>query len=173
MPRATRRDGSRVRGIVDADYASLSEFRYQLRLFLRFSEDAARAAGLEPQQHQLLLAAKGAPEGQEVTVGYLTERLQLRHHSTVELLDRLEARDLVRRRRSEEDRRRVLVELTAKGERVLAQLSRHHVEAVRSARGLVRSLDALMKRAQPAEDGSPALPHRAATPPSGAQRPKR
>ncbi|HET6615017.1 MAG TPA: MarR family winged helix-turn-helix transcriptional regulator [Dehalococcoidia bacterium] len=157
---------SNAHGDADADYASLSEFRYQLRLFLRFSEDAAREAGLEPQQHQLLLAAKGATPGQEVTVGYLTERLQLRHHSTVELLDRLEVRGLVRRQRSIEDRRRVLVTLTAKGERVLAQLSRHHVEAVRSARGLVRSLDALLKRAQPAEDASTAKADRAAMPPS-------
>lgn len=168
MPRSNARGND-----VDADYASLSEFRYQLRLFLRFSEDAARAAGLEPQQHQLMLAAKGAPPGQEVTVGYLTERLQLRHHSTVELLDRLEARGLVRRQRSIEDRRRVLVALTAKGERVLAQLSRHHVEAVRSARGLVRSLDALMKAAQPAEDRSAAKAEPDGSPPSAPPRPRK
>jgi DNA-binding MarR family transcriptional regulator len=130
----------------DVDYSSLAEFRYQLRLFLRFSEEAARAAGLEPQQHQLLLAAKGAPPGEAVTVGYLSQRLQLRHHSTVELVDRLEARGLVRRRRLTEDRRRVAVGLTGKGERVLAQLSLHHIEAVRSARGLVRALDALMSK---------------------------
>jgi len=128
------------------NYASLAEFRYQLRKFLRFSEDAARKAGLEPQQHQLLLAAKGADSSQEITIGYLTERLQLRHHSTVELVNRLEANGLVRRRRALDDRRRVLVELTARGERVLARLSLHHVEAVRSARGLVRSLDTLMRK---------------------------
>jgi DNA-binding MarR family transcriptional regulator len=134
----------------DVDYGSLAEFRYQLRLFLRFSEEASRAAGLEPQQHQLLLVAKGAPPDQAVTVGYLSDRLQLRHHSTVELIDRLEARGLVRRRRASEDRRRVLVALTRAGERVLAQLSLHHIEAVRSARGLVRSLDALMKKTRSA-----------------------
>ncbi|HYX50470.1 MAG TPA: helix-turn-helix domain-containing protein, partial [Ktedonobacteraceae bacterium] len=71
------------------EYQTLAEFRYQLRRFLRFSEQAARAAGLEPQQHQLLLALKGLPEGRKATIGALAERLQLTHHSTVELVDRL------------------------------------------------------------------------------------
>jgi DNA-binding MarR family transcriptional regulator len=93
-----------------------------------------------------MLAVKGAAPDQDVTVGYLSERLQLKHHSTVELIDRLEARGLVRRQRVAEDRRRVRVELTGKGERVLVQLSLHHIEAIRSARGLVRALDALMRR---------------------------
>src|ERR1700689_2834124 len=94
-------------------YQALSEFRYCIRKFLHFSENAARAAGLEPQQHQLLLAVKGfAGEGGGPTLGYLAERLQLRHHSTVELIDRMEKRLMVYRRVGEEDRRRVIVGLT-------------------------------------------------------------
>src|SRR5437588_7061226 len=89
------------------DYRALAEFRYQIRRFLRFSEEAAYAAGLEPQQHQLLLAIKGLPEGRKATIGELAERLQLRHHSTVELIDRLVKRELVERHRDEEDQRRV------------------------------------------------------------------
>jgi DNA-binding MarR family transcriptional regulator len=90
-----------------ADYRALADFRYQLRRFLHFSESAAREGGLEPQQHQLLLAVKGAPGGQPPTIGMLAERLQLRHHSTVELVDRMEDRKLVRRARAGEDRRQV------------------------------------------------------------------
>jgi len=77
------------------EYQALAEFRYQLRLFLRFSEQVTRENGLEPQQHQLLLALKGFPEGRSATIGDLAERLQLRHHSTVELIDRLVERGLI------------------------------------------------------------------------------
>ncbi len=71
------------------DYYALAEIRYQIRRFLHFSEEAAREAGLVPQQHQLLLALKGLPAGRKATISELAERLQLRHHSTVELIDRL------------------------------------------------------------------------------------
>ena len=71
------------------EYQALAEFRYELRRFLRFSEQAARAAGFEPRQHQLLLAIKGLPEGKQATISALAERLQIAHHSTVELIDRL------------------------------------------------------------------------------------
>ena len=114
------------------DYRALADFRYQLRRFLSFSNDAARAAGLEPRQHQLLLAVKGMPEGVEATVGTIAERLQTQHHSTVELVDRMEDRGLVRRVRSAGDRRRVLVSLTARGEALLARLSGVHQAEVRS-----------------------------------------
>jgi DNA-binding MarR family transcriptional regulator len=114
------------------DYRALADFRYQLRRFLSFSNEAARAAGLEPRQHQLLLAVKGMPEGVEVTVGTIAERLQIQHHSTVELVDRMENRGLVRRLRSADDRRRVLVSLTARGETLLARLSAVHRAEVRS-----------------------------------------
>ena len=101
------------------EYQTLAEFRYQLRRFLRFSEQAARAAGLEPQQHQLLLALKGLPEGSKATIGVLAERLQIAHHSTVELIDRLVERGYIQRCRDETDQRRVLVSLTPQGEEVL------------------------------------------------------
>ncbi len=97
------------------DYQALAEFRYQIRKFLRFSEGVAREAGIEPQHHQLMLALKGLPDGIHATVGELAERLQIRHHSSVELIDRLTEQGLVQRRRSEQDRRQVLVALTATG----------------------------------------------------------
>ena len=115
------------------DYVqALGEFRYRLRRFLNFSERAARAAGLEPQQHQALLAVKGLPRGR-ATVGALAERLQIQHHSAVELVDRLEARRLVHRSRNSADRREVLVRLTSQGERLLGELSSPHRAELRSA----------------------------------------
>jgi DNA-binding MarR family transcriptional regulator len=125
-----------------SQYRALSEFRYQIRKFLYFSEDAARAAGLEPQQHQLLLAVKGfAGEGDGPTIGYLADRLQLRHHSTVELIDRMEKRQMIQRRVSEQDRRRVMVVLTKAAENLLKNLSTKHVAEIRQmGPGLVVAL---------------------------------
>jgi DNA-binding MarR family transcriptional regulator len=135
------------------DYRALAEFRYQIRRFLRSSEEAAYSAGLEPQQHQLLLAIKGLPEGRKATIGELAERLQLRHHSTVELIDRLVKRELVVRQRDEEDQRRVLVSLTSQGEEVLNTLSRHMLAELESTGpALVRSLNALLVSEDEAED---------------------
>jgi len=128
-----------------AEYQSLAEFRYQLRRFLRFSEQAARAAGLEPQQHQLLLAIKGLPEGKNATISTLAERLQLEHHSTVELTDRLVERGFVERCRDEADQRRVLVNLTPRGEEVLQMLSLSHQAELQSAGpALVQALNELL-----------------------------
>jgi DNA-binding MarR family transcriptional regulator len=125
----------------NADYRALAEFRYQIRRFLKLSEQAARAAKLEPQHHQLLLALKGLPEGKEATVGYLAQRLYLQHHSLVELIDRLESRRLVRRFRGQNDRRIVYVRITARGEKTLRLLSLHHRELLREAGpALVRAL---------------------------------
>ncbi len=136
-----------------ADYQALAEFRYQIRRFLRFSEEAAYSADLEPQQHQLLLAIKGLPQGRIATVGELAERLQLRHHSTVELIDRLVKRGLVERHRDEEDQRRVIVSLTAQGEEVLYALSRHMLTELRSTGPtFVHSLNALLNSANNLED---------------------
>ena len=128
-----------------AEYQALAEFRYQLRRFLHFSEQAARAVGLEPQQHQLLLALKGLPEGRLPTVGELAERLQIQHHSTVELVNRMVDRNLIERTRDEGDQRKVLISLTPYGEEVLRKLSLLHRTELRSTGPvLVRSLDALI-----------------------------
>ena len=109
----------------------LATFRFALRQFLRFSEDAAQAAHLSPQQHQALLAIKGYPERETVTVSELAERLQLRHHTAVELIDRLENELLVKRKPHESDGRKVVVGLTARGEQVLENLSEAHREQLR------------------------------------------
>ncbi len=114
------------------EYQALAEFRYELRRFLRFSEQAARAAGLEPQQHQLLLAIKGLPEGKQATISALAERLQIAHHSTVELIDRLVVRGFIHRCRGESDQRWVLVSLTQQGEEALRNLSLAHRAELRS-----------------------------------------
>ena len=131
-------------GISNADYRALAEFRYQIRRFLRVSEGAAREAGIEPQQHQLLLAIKGLPSDHTATVGEIAERLQIQHHSAVELINRSESRGVIRRTQNQSDRRLVVVELTAKGERLLRDLSVYHRTALQSfAPGLVKSLEEL------------------------------
>lgn len=128
------------------DYQELAEFRYELRKFIHFSEQTARAGGVEPQQQQLLLVVKGMPEGKLPTISNIAERLQLQHHSTVELIDRLEERVLVERHRDEQDQRRVLIQITPQGEEVLQELSFHNLEELRmAAPSLVRTLNALMK----------------------------
>jgi DNA-binding MarR family transcriptional regulator len=108
------------------DFASLAELRYQIRRFLRFSEQAAQKAGLKPRQHQLMLALKGLRKGVRPRVGELAERLQIQHHSTVELVNRLALGGYIRRRRAGHDRREVLLSLTPKGDKVLRELSLHH-----------------------------------------------
>ena len=95
---------------------TLAEFRYELRKFLHFSENAAVEAGLQPQQHQLLLQVTGAPDGEAVTIAYAAERLSLRHHSVVELVNRSEREGLLTRTVDTRDRRRAILELTRKGE---------------------------------------------------------
>jgi DNA-binding MarR family transcriptional regulator len=115
------------------DYGAMAQLRYEVRRFLRFSENAARAAGLEPQQHQLLLAIKGLPPDKRPTISVLAERMQLQHHSAVELIDRLALRGFVRRYRSRTDRRQVFVRLTESGEEVLRKLSLHHLHEYKSA----------------------------------------
>lgn len=117
----------------DADYRTLAEFRFALRVFLRFSEDAARSAGLTPNQHQLLLAVRGAPDGPP-TITEVADRLQLRHNSTVELVDRAEAAGLVQRRVDPEDRRQQRLSCTRRGERILESLSVAHRDELRRFR---------------------------------------
>lgn len=118
-------------GLTKANYEALAGLRHALRGFLQFSREAARAAGIPPQQHQALLAIKGYPERDYVTIGELAERLQVRHHSAVGLVDRLVQRQLVRRTPSAADRRRVHVALTAKGEALIERLSAVHLEELR------------------------------------------
>ena len=120
------------KALTATDYQALAELRYQIRRFLHFSEQAARVAGLEPRQHQLLLALKGLPKGVRPRIGELAERLQIQHHSTVELVNRLASGGYVRRHRGGEDRREVLLSLTPKGEKVLRELTLHHKSELRT-----------------------------------------
>jgi DNA-binding MarR family transcriptional regulator len=112
-------------------YETLAAFRFALRRFLRFSEDAAASAGITPRQHQALLAIKGFPGRDHVSVSELAERLQIKHHSAVGLLDRLVAEKLVSRTASPDDRRRVHIRLTARGEKILGDLVAEHREQLR------------------------------------------
>jgi DNA-binding MarR family transcriptional regulator len=113
------------------NYRALEEFRYQIRRFLHFSEEAAKVHGLEPQQHQMLLAIRALDEREGTTIGRLAERLLIRHHSAVGLVDRLEEGRLVKRVRGGEDRRQVRVQLTLKGGARLQRLSEAHREELR------------------------------------------
>ena len=121
-------------GLSLRDYRTLAGFRHLLRSFLGFSEEAAREAGLAPQQHQALLAIKGFPGGEAVTIHDLAAQLCIRHHSAVELVDRLEGSGLVVRRHDHSDRRRVLLSLTEAAEARLADLSAAHLEELRRLR---------------------------------------
>lgn len=113
------------------EYERLATFRYALRQFLHFSEQAAQSVGLTPQQHQALLAIKGFPQRERITIGELAERLQIRHHSAVGLVNRLIAQELVVREAASEDRRQVFVSLTAQGMEVLERLTIAHREELR------------------------------------------
>jgi DNA-binding MarR family transcriptional regulator len=129
-----------------ADYRALAEFRYQIRGFLAFSDQAVQAAGLERGQYQLMLAIKGMPEGMRPRIRNLADRLRVQHNSAVELINRLEAGGFVTRARAEDDRREVLLALTPKGEKVLAELALHHHEELQSAAPqLVAALRSVMK----------------------------
>jgi DNA-binding MarR family transcriptional regulator len=121
-----------TRELTTAEYRALAELRYRIRRFVHFSEGAARDAGLEPQQHQLLLAVRGLPADRQPTIAEVAERLQLAHNSTQELVRRTEQRGLVSTRRDEEDHRQVLIELTQTGEAALRELSFAHLDELRS-----------------------------------------
>jgi DNA-binding MarR family transcriptional regulator len=117
--------------ISDLDYRRLARFRNALRQFAAFSEAAARAAGLTPQQHQALLAMRGHAGPSAMSVGALAEQLMVHHNSAVGLVDRLVAEGLVERRQAADDRRRVELHLTAAADRVLAKLTITHREEIR------------------------------------------
>jgi DNA-binding MarR family transcriptional regulator len=128
-----------------ADYQAMAEFRYQIRKFLHFSEQAVQGAGLERGQYQLMLAIKGMPDGLRPRIRDIADRMHIQHHSAVELINRLEAGGYVRRDRTAEDKREVLLALTPRGEKVLEELALHHHEELRStAPGLVAALRRVM-----------------------------
>ncbi|MHC4047221.1 MarR family winged helix-turn-helix transcriptional regulator [Bradyrhizobium sp. 23AC] len=131
--RTARAAPSRGGAMREADYAALAQFRYQLRTFLAFSEAAAQNAGLTPQQHQALLAIKGLAGPGGASVGDIAGFLLIRHHTAVELVDRMAKLKLIGREADPEDARRVLVKLTAKGEQKLRSLSRIHVDELSAA----------------------------------------
>lgn len=127
-------------------YELLAELRYALRRFLHFSAEAAADVGLTPQQHQALLAIKGFPGRDRVSIGELAERLHLKHHSAVGLVDRLVARELVRRVAAKGDRRRIEVGLTAHGESLLRRLSEAHLAELRQRGPELRRMLASLTR---------------------------
>jgi DNA-binding MarR family transcriptional regulator len=127
-------------------YFMLAEFRYALRQFLRFSENAAHGASLTPQQHQAMLAIKGFPGPDHIKIGELAERLQILHHSAVGLVDRLVAQRHVRRLHDRTDRRQVRVALTARGEAALEKLSESHREELRRIGPRLNHLLEMLKR---------------------------
>ncbi len=134
------------------EFQALAEFRFQIRRFLSFSEQAAARAGLETRQHQLLLSVKALALRGEVTIGGLAAHLMRRHHSIVGMVDRLEQHGLVERSRSQADKRHVYVRLTPEGEQILHRLSLdHRAELQSAAPSLVRALEALMPREGAAE----------------------
>lgn len=129
------RDGAAAspapRPLTKEDFEALARFRFGIRRYLRFSEEVVRRHGLTPQQYQLLLALKGFPQREWATIRELAERLQLRHHSVVELVDRAQGQDLVRRAEHPDDGRAVRVVLTAAGQRVLDRLGALHRDELR------------------------------------------
>jgi len=132
--------------VSEAGFRRLAAFRYHIRQFLHFSEEAARSHGIEPQQHLLLLTLKGLPEGSRPTITALSRQLCLRHHSTVELVNRLVEQGALKRRHGEKDHREVLVQLTPHGETLLHRLAVLHREELRvSGPALCESLQAVMR----------------------------
>jgi DNA-binding MarR family transcriptional regulator len=144
MATATRSPGKRAR-VTQGEYEALAGFRSALRRFLAFSESAARSAGLTPRQHQALLAVKGAAGAADATVGDLAERLGVRHHSAVGLVDRLAALGLLKRETAAPDRRRVQLVLTPRGGRVLEGLVEAHREELREVAPRLETLLAALE----------------------------
>jgi DNA-binding MarR family transcriptional regulator len=134
---------------MDAEYRALAELRYRIRRFVQEGDGMAREAGLEPQQYLLLLAVRGLPAGSEASIRALAERLALQHHSTVELVDRMEKHGFVRRERSGTDRRQVLVLLQPRGEKLLEKVAGKRIVELRAnGRILVEAIGALLEPAE-------------------------
>lgn len=129
-----------------AEFRALAELRYRIRRFLKEGDASARAAGLEPQQYLMLLQIRGLPSDIPGKIRTLADRLALKHHSAVELVDRLEQHGYVKRTRSREDRRQVLVSLLPKGQKVLERVVQKRIGELRaSGRGLIRAIDPLLR----------------------------
>ena len=138
-----------------AEFRALAELRYRIRLFLKEGDAAAREAGLEPQQYLMLLAIRGLPPEVPPKIQTFAERLALKHHSAVELVDRLEQRGLVRRTRGKEDRRQVLVSLLPRGEKLLERVVQQRIDELRaSGRELVKAIDALLRDGRSRNDAA-------------------
>jgi DNA-binding MarR family transcriptional regulator len=132
--------------VTTAEYQALAELRYRIRVFVREGDAKARAAGLEPQQYLLLLAVRGLPANVAATIRNLAERLVLKHHSVVELVDRLVARGYVCRARSRSDRRAVLISLLPRGRKLVAQVAHQRISELRSSGvKLLTAIDALLE----------------------------
>lgn len=130
-------------------YRDLAEFRRQIRKFLHFSEATAREHGIEPQQHQLLLAVHGLPDGVKPTIGEIASRLFIQHHSAVELVNRLEATGAVTRVPGVEDKREVLIRLTQAGRGTLRRLAMdHRTELEGSGPELARALQSVLRHSR-------------------------
>lgn len=128
---------------------TLAEFRYELRRFLHFSESVALEAGLQPQQHQLLLQVAGAADTSPVTIAYAAERLGLKHNSTVELVDRSEREGLLARVADTNDKRRMILRLTGKGKRLLDRLANDHAKELKErAPRLIKALENVTRHAE-------------------------
>jgi DNA-binding MarR family transcriptional regulator len=139
--------------INSAEFRALAELRYKIRLFLKEGDAVARVAGLEPQQYLMLLAIRGLAPDVPAKIQTLADRLAVKHHSAVELVDRLERRGYVRRARSRDDRRQVLVSLLPRGQKALEQVVQHRISELRaSGRELVTAIEALLKDGS--KDGS-------------------
>jgi DNA-binding MarR family transcriptional regulator len=145
-----------VRARITADkYRALAELRYRILRFLRDGDAAARAVGLQPQQYLMLLSIRGLPQDGEATIRTLAGRVALKHHSTVEIIDRLEEHGYVRRSRRGDDRRLVMVSLLPRGERVLEGVVRHRITELRSnGRQLVRAINHLLEHTRPSRSGN-------------------
>ncbi len=130
-------------------YRDLAEFRRQIRKFLHFSEATAREHGIEPQQHQLLLAVHGLPEGVKPTIGEIASRLFIQHHSAVELVNRLVATGAITRVPGVEDKREVLIRLTQAGRGILRRLAMdHRTELESSGPELSRALQTVLRHSR-------------------------
>jgi DNA-binding MarR family transcriptional regulator len=133
--------------VTDAEYRALAELRYRIRHFIQEGDAAARRSNLEPQQYLMLLAIRGLPTGSPSTISILAERMALKHHSAVELVDRLEKHGWVRRDRSNRDRRQVLVSLLPRGTRLLEKVARERIGELRaSGKTLAKAIGNLVNR---------------------------